>query len=71
MGTSLLRVFGTMRLPKGLAREKGIEIEVKALKGGAKYAENANVKLVLENHGRFDTNPCNLIEIVAKLIQII
>ncbi|MEM2514069.1 MAG: hypothetical protein QXT06_02085 [Candidatus Bathyarchaeia archaeon] len=33
MGTSLLRVFGTMRLPKGLAREKGIEIEVKALKG--------------------------------------
>ncbi len=67
MGAPILRVFGTMRLPEGLTREEGIEIEVRALKEGARYAEDADIKLALENHGRFDAVPENLIEIVTRV----
>jgi len=67
MKAPTIRVTGTMRLPKGMSREEGIEIEVKALKECAKYAEDKDVKLALENHGRFDAIPKNIIEIVNKV----
>jgi len=64
MGVPVVRPFATGRKPEAISREKALQTITGALRECADYAASAGVKLALENHGEWTSDPRNFIDIV-------